>query len=119
MKGHNRVWLSGNVGGKIVDGVTGDKNPACSFSIASEAPGRGTTWARINVYGPLALQCKTRLRRGCYISVEGELMNRDGHFGELTEVRAKEIIFYPSFAVEQESTEQANTDNRKETSRER
>lgn len=92
MKGHNKVWISGNVGGKIVHSQTRDSNPACSFSLASEQEGRGATWVRVNCYGQLAIKLKDFLKRGAYLSVEGELMNRAGKFGELTEVRAKDVI---------------------------
>ena len=102
MRGFNQVWLSGNVGGKFVIGQTRDNNPACSFSIAAEDVSRGTTWVRINVYGSLAVRCQQKIGRGIYVSVLGELMNREGKFGELTEVRAKDICFFPSFSEAKE-----------------
>jgi single-stranded DNA-binding protein len=94
MKGHNAVFISGNVGGNIVSGMTKDNSPASSFSVATEDTGRGTTWVRVNVYGSLALKCKQNITKGTYVSLIGELMNRNGIHGELTEVRARNILFF-------------------------
>lgn len=106
MRGFNQVWLSGNVGGKFVFGQTRDNNPACSFSVAAEDLSRGTTWVRVNVYGNLALKCQQKLGRGAYVSLVGELMNRDGKFGELTEVRAKDIHFFHLFSDAKEAVDE-------------
>jgi single-stranded DNA-binding protein len=95
MKGHNQVWLGGNVGGKIVVGKTRDNDPACSFSVAAEDGTRGATWVRVNAYGALAVRCQKKAVKGIYVTVVGELMNREGKCGELTEVRAKEVVFFP------------------------
>ena len=96
MRGTNVVVVSGNIGGKIVKGETKDNRSACSFSIASEGEKQRTTWVRINAYDRVADYCKDVMDKGVYCSVVGELMNRDGQFGELTEVRAKEVIFFKS-----------------------
>lgn len=98
MRGHNIVLVSGNVGGPIVAGQTRDNNPACSFSLAAEELGRGTTWVRINVYGALAQKCQQNVSKGLYVSIIGELMNRQGKHGELTEVRARDILFFPTLS---------------------
>lgn len=95
MLGHNQVWLSGNVGGDLKRGQTRDRSPACSFSLASESSGRGTTWVRVNAYGDLARDCMDSLNKGAYCSVIGELMNRDGRDGfEIMEVRALNVIIH-------------------------
>lgn len=94
MLGHNQVWLSGNVGGSVKQGKTRDDSLACSFSLASEAMGRGTTWVRVNAYGDIALDCIDSLDKGAYCSVIGELMNREGRHGEITEVRAISVIIH-------------------------
>lgn len=94
MRGHNEVWISGNVGAKIVKAKTRDNRAACSFAVASEGDKHRTTWVRVNVYDSLAIYCQDKLHKGIYCSVVGELMNRDGQYGELTEVRARDIIFY-------------------------
>ena len=96
MKGHNQVWLSGYVGGKILFSNTKSGEPAFSFGISSEDSGDNVTWVRVNAYGPIAVNCKERVSRGSYCQVLGELMNRNGKFGELTEVRAKDVVCYPS-----------------------
>ena len=95
MIGHNRVWLSGNVGGSLKEGKTRDDSLACSFSLASEASVHGnTTWVRVNAYGDVAEHCIDGLDKGSYCSIVGELMNREGKHGEIMEVRALEIIIH-------------------------
>lgn len=97
MKGINRVVISGNVSTQATYGNTAGGVGACSFKMESERRSKqGTVVAavKINVYGDaLVAICQDRLYKGVYVIVEGELMNREGSKGELTEVRAKEIIF--------------------------
>jgi single-stranded DNA-binding protein len=95
MKGINSVVISGNVGDRITIGRTGRGDPACSFSVASDAaPVPTATWVRVSVYGPELVEvCRAHLTKGVYVLVEGELMNRAGKFGELTEVRARRVVF--------------------------
>ena len=98
MRGLNRVTLTGHVQDKINYGATGDQSPACSFTVVSSRTGQGrqtvTAFVKVNVYGEgLVGVCRARLRKGVYILIEGELMNRDGVHGNLTEVRARELIF--------------------------
>lgn len=96
MKGVNHVSVSGNVGDKIEFGETGRGAEACGFNMAAEprTGGAGPVWIRVNVYDPaLIAECKRRLARGTYVVVDGQLMNRAGRFGEITEIRAKELIF--------------------------
>lgn len=92
MRGHNQVWVSGEVGGRLVVGQTRDGGEACSFSMAIGGL-RQTTWVRINAYGHLVSTLKEKAAKGAYLQVVGELMNRDGKCGELTEIRAVDIIF--------------------------
>jgi single-stranded DNA-binding protein len=94
MRGHNIVTISGNVGSSIVIGKTAsDGRSACSFALASQNDKRRLTWVRINAYDKLAEYCSKKLNKGIYVSVVGELMNRSGQHGELTEVRAHQVIF--------------------------
>jgi single-stranded DNA-binding protein len=95
MKGINSVIISGNVGDRITIGRTSRGDPACSFSVASDAaPVPTATWVRVSVYGEELVQvCRMHLTKGVYVLVEGELMNRAGRFGELTEVRARRVVF--------------------------
>lgn len=100
MRGINLVAVSGNVtGAKPVFTTTHDGKPACSFEIASHravSGGQVKAYLRINVYvEALVRLCESRIDKGEYVIVHGELMNRDGQHGELTEVRAREIIFVP------------------------
>jgi len=95
----NQAWLSGNVSGSINFGQTGDGTEACSFSVASDrtrADNTITAWVRCNVYGDLVRICKSKLDKGVYVSIVGELMNRDaGNAKELLEIRVNEIVFFP------------------------
>lgn len=97
MRGINKTFTSGNVSREINYGTMPDGTPVLSFTMASDRVANGTTitvWAKINVYiGSLVEQCRTHLSCGGYVIVYGELMNREGRHGKLTEVRAKEIVF--------------------------
>lgn len=99
MKGINKVIISGNVLGTIEFGKVSNGGEACGFQVASDrhsASGVVTAFVKINVYVEgLVKICKLKLLKGIYVIVEGELMNRDGQHGDLTEVRAREIIFLP------------------------
>lgn len=100
MRGHNQVWLSGYAGGKIVAGRTGGGNQAFSFVISSEDSGKNSIRVRVNAYGAIAHKCTQELSRGVYCFVLGELMNRSGKYGELTEIRVKKIDIFPSIPTE-------------------
>lgn len=110
MRGINHVVVSGNIGDRIVFRETGSGTAACSFSVASDrhtADGSVTAWVKVNVYGAgLVNLCRQRLGKGGYAIIEGELMNRDGQLGELTEVRAKEIVFINDGRQAEEEGEQ-------------
>lgn len=98
MRGLNTCTLSGNVSGDINYATLPNGGEALSFSMASDrrASGGGviTVWTRVNVFiDPLVRICRERLVKGGYVLVHGELMNRDGVCGKLTEVRAWDIIF--------------------------
>lgn len=96
MRGINKVVISGNVAAtahfnELRGGLV------CSFPIISDRYTRGdiiSAFVRINVYiDNLARICRDKVVKGGYVIVEGELMNRDGVHEELTEVRAREIVF--------------------------
>lgn len=92
--GHNQVLISGHVDGQVLSGTTGDGEEACSFSVASGDSGQKATHVRVNAYGPIAEQCARESSVGAYCLVIGELMNRPGKFGKLTEIRAKKVEFF-------------------------
>ena len=99
MRGLNKVIVSGNVTGAIDFGKTGNGLEVCGFHIASDRYASGgqvvTAYIKVNVYvDGLVRICRTRLIKGVYVLVEGELMNRDGPHGDLTEVRAREVVFW-------------------------
>lgn len=90
----NLVVLTGNVG-KLLFGRTNSGSPSCSFELFSDRKDGNTTIttrSKINVYGPLVQICKDRVSQGSLVLVEGELMNRRGQMGDLTEVRARKVF---------------------------
>lgn len=99
MIGVNTVNISGNVTGKIFFSTTAvKKTKACSFTLVSERKGpNGVSvyaYVKVNAYGDNLFDiCNKHLNKGVYVYVQGELMNRSGKVGELTEVRANQIIF--------------------------
>lgn len=93
MTGQNQVLLSGYVESRVLAGKTGDGGEACSFTVASGDSGQKTTHVRINAYGLIAEQCEKESKPGAYCVIFGELMNRPGKFGKLTEIRAKKVEF--------------------------
>jgi len=98
VRGINKVIVSGNVTGAIEFGKTNNGLEVCGFHIASDRHTSGggivTAFIKVNVYvDGLVRICRTRLVKGIYVLIEGELMNRDGQHGDLTEVRAREVIF--------------------------
>lgn len=93
MRGVNNIVFAGNVGGRITFGTTSTGNDCCSFQIASEDKHNFVAWARINAYGGLVDICRKWVRKGYYVIVEGELMNRESGDGQkLTEIKASQII---------------------------
>jgi len=92
----NKVLISGNVTRLDFAHLPGGKD-CCTFTLASDRHSRDqviTAFVKVNVYGSgLVRTCRGKLVKGGYVFVEGELMNRDGLHGELTEVRAQQVIF--------------------------
>ena len=92
MRGVNSVILSGNVG-QVNFGSMSNGSDVLSFTLASDRYGNGDK-VTVNVYVENLIRiCKSKLTKGRYVIVEGELMNREGQYGELTEVRAREVLF--------------------------
>lgn len=90
MRGINKVIVSGNVS-EDVHFVSGSRGEfLCTFYVASDRYAQGTvvtTWVKINVYvEALVKLCRSKLQRGTYVMVEGELTSRG-------EVKARELIF--------------------------
>jgi single-stranded DNA-binding protein len=96
-RGMNKWWGAGNVSGNITYSSTDGGTPTVTFQMACDRKAKDTvltTWVKVNIYGHgLVEACRGRLTKGAYVMVDGELMNRDGKLGELTEVRAREIVF--------------------------
>lgn len=97
MRGLNKVVLSGNVTGKIDYATTDNGSEVCTFVVASDRHAAGsvvTAFVKVNIYSEGVVKlCRNRLEKGCYVLLEGELMNRNAPFGRVTEVRAWELIF--------------------------
>ena len=94
MKGTN-VWNgSGNIASEVDYGRTGRRQEeACNFRLAIEQRNKPLLFVRINVYGGNVEVCRLRsLKQGDYVVVSGELMNRNGQNGILTDIRCGEII---------------------------
>ena len=98
MRGFNKTLLAGNVSREIHYGTLPSGGSVLSFTMACDRrAGEGgtvTAWVKVNVYiEALIKTCRRMLNCGGYVIVEGELMNREGRYEQLTEVRAREIIF--------------------------
>ncbi len=115
-RGTNLVGVSGNVGGEISFGETHGGDPFCSFQIAVEARNKAVTWVRVNIYGPLVNICKERLKRGLYVSVKGELMNRSNNT-DFTEVRCEDIAFVHGGSNDTEKREDFNKRGERDAAR--
>jgi single-stranded DNA-binding protein len=90
MRGINKVIISGNVSEEVHFASGPRDSFLCTFYVASDRHAQGavsTTWVKVNVYvDGLVKLCRTRLRKGTYVMVEGELTSRG-------EVKARELIF--------------------------
>lgn len=107
MRGINRVIFSGNVTGKIDFSTTDRGQHVCTFVVASDRASSGgtlTAYAKVNIYiEGLVAACREKLEKGCYVLVEGELMNRNSPAGRMTEIRAWELMFLSPTSVSKPS----------------
>lgn len=96
MYGMNLVAVTGNVGKVNFAQTLSKAEDVCTFTVAIQKDKHLVTWVRVNVYGPVVKDCRSRLRTGDMIGVEGELMNRrvaeDGS-SFMTEIRCKSLKF--------------------------
>jgi len=101
-RGINVFVGNGNVAGPVYyNNTEGNNDPACSFVlIMDQINGKKvrSTRTRINIFGDLVRICEQKLRVGGYVTVKGELMNREKRkSGEepqlITEVRGLDIVF--------------------------
>ena len=98
MRGSNRWSGSGNVASDVSYGKTNSGDLACNFRLAIDDGERTLTYVTINIYGKIVEICKDRgLKKGDFVIIEdSQLMNREGKFGLLTEVRCLKIIILDS-----------------------
>lgn len=93
MKGLNAVFVSGNVGTIEFSTTRERMDDVCTFTVASEKVRSRPTWVRVNVYGGAVESCRTHLRKGRYVVVQGELMNRQAGANLVTEIRCIDVKF--------------------------
>lgn len=92
-RGTNSWNGSGTIVTDPVYNKTGAGGEACSFRIAVNQHHKPTLFIRINVYGGNASMCKKFLvKKGDFVVVDGELMNRQGRDEVLTEIRCHELV---------------------------
>lgn len=104
MRGINGVFLGGNVATDVQYGTTAQGLSCCGFAIVVErdrveSSEPVTAVVRINVFvGALVQVCRQHVRKGVYVTVHGELMNRVVAGTNLLEVRAREVIVMTRFS---------------------
>lgn len=93
-RGTNSWNGSGNVAGELLfSQTTGKGEKAASFKIACEQAHKTTVFVRINVYGGNVDVLRERgVKKGDFVIITGELMNRRGQSDMLTEVRCSQIV---------------------------
>lgn len=106
-KGYTRATLVGDVSGTIAYAETNTGVPTVTFQVACDDFGaRETVWVKVNAYGSrLVSSCRERLSKGARLFVDGGLMNRSGQYAQMLEVRARDLIFFPSRSHEKEGEE--------------
>lgn len=89
MLGANCCTLVGNVGAVIFTQTNTKKDPICTFMLCAETEENFTTWVKVSAYGKRALFCKDRLKKGDYVYVEGELVNRESRYSPYPDLEFK------------------------------
>ncbi len=100
----NRVQLTGNLGNAPEVKTFGDGNKLIKFSLATNEEYKttkgeiatDTQWHFISVWGKLALELETILKKGSHVSVDGKIKNssyvdKNGVKKYVTEIVAKEV----------------------------
>lgn len=105
MRDENRLHLSGRVRGELVEGQT-TTEPACYFLLRSVREGTETV-TKVNAYGEgLVGLCRDRIKAGQYLSVSGELMNREKTVesgGKAKKILALEVRALNIMVIQQEA----------------
>lgn len=89
MRGINRLVISGNVGNVTYTETNIKNDPIVTFMLCSEKEENYTTWLKVSAYGKQALYCKDRIKKGCYVIIDGELTNRVSKGSNHLELEAK------------------------------
>jgi len=90
----NQIVISGRVVSTLF-GETSSEIPACSFVVKVNSSSGQSVFVRVNVYNKFAERCVTNVKKGLYVIVAGELMQRKINDKDIVviEIRAKNIIF--------------------------
>lgn len=92
-RGTNTWHGSGDVATDVLFSATGKGEKAAAFKVAIEQAHKATVFVRINVYGGNVEVLRERgVKKGDFVVVDGELMNRRGQADTLTEVRCLNIV---------------------------
>lgn len=94
-RGTNSWDGSGDVISDVLYSQTSKGEKAASFKLAINQAHKSTVFVRINVYGGNVDVIKERgLKKGDFVVIGGELMNRRGQGGSdwLTEIRCGQVV---------------------------
>lgn len=85
---NNNIFIGSGVVDKWQEGTTTTGDRVCSFTLTMNEKGY-KSWVRCNVYDILADYCRSEIREGDTVFVQGKLMNRRTKDRQLafTEVR--------------------------------
>ncbi len=101
-KSINKVILVGRLGGDPKLHHMRQKRPLCTFDIATQGlKVTDTAWHSVVVYGKLAEQCHTELRKGSLVYLEGTLQGRV--WQDRARVKHKTYSVYPKLVQALES----------------
>lgn len=102
----NKVFLIGNLGQDPDVNTTNSGNTVCNLSVATSRvwydkeneKHEETEWHRVTVFGKQADSCKSYLKKGSKVSIEGRLQTRkwddkDGNTRYTTEIVTERVIF--------------------------
>jgi len=121
---YNKIILIGNVGADAECRTTQAGQAICTFSVATkeiwtdknnEKKSR-TTWHRIVLFGKQAETFASKIKKGCYLYIEGKIRtrdytNKDGEEKSITEILAQVIKFLDKRPKEElKNTENTETE---------
>jgi single-strand DNA-binding protein len=106
MRGVNKVFLLGNLGGDVEMRYGKDGQPIARFSVATGHARKNedgtwderTDWHKVKAFGPLAERCSQRLSKGSPVLVDGRLSphsyeDEAGVRRKIVDVVAWDVVF--------------------------